>query len=116
MGTLLVNNIQTTGIYKQLDVISMGVPIMGDGPRKYGHVKMENHVNPWVALKAPSPGIQGRRRKFRSQTSDNMERWKSRGGKSQGGEDKRWRRSKRQREDAGGRKGRKVAIHCVSFQ
>ena len=27
------------------------------------------------------------RRKFRSQTSDNMERWKSRGGKSQGGED-----------------------------
>ena len=28
------------------------------------------------------------RRKFRSQTSDNMERWKSRGGKSQGGEEK----------------------------
>ena len=26
-----------------------------------------------------------------------MERWKSRGGKSQGGEDKRWRRSKRQK-------------------
>ena len=26
------------------------------------------------------------RRKFRSQTSDNMQRWKSRGGKSQGGE------------------------------
>ena len=27
-----------------------------------------------------------RRRKFRSQTSDNMQRWKSRGGKSQDGE------------------------------
>ena len=26
------------------------------------------------------------RRKFRNQTSDNMQRWKSRGGKSQGGE------------------------------
>ena len=38
------------------------------------------------------------RRKFRSQTSDNMQRWKSRGGKSQRGEvkkweDKRWRKS-----------------------
>ena len=37
------------------------------------------------------------RRKFRSQTFDNMERWKSRGGKGQGGEDKRWRRSKREK-------------------
>ena len=30
------------------------------------------------------------RRKFRSQTSDNMQRWKSRGGKSQDGEVKKW--------------------------
>ena len=30
------------------------------------------------------------RRKFRSQTSDNMDRWKSRGGKSQRGEAKKW--------------------------
>ena len=37
------------------------------------------------------------RRKFKSQTSDNVQRWKSRGGKSQGGEDKRWRRSKREK-------------------
>ena len=42
------------------------------------------------------------RRKFRSQTSDNMQRWKSRGGKSQGGEvkkweDKRWRKSEERR-------------------
>ena len=40
------------------------------------------------------------RRKFRSQTSDNMQRWKSRGGKSQRGEvkkwsNKRWRKSKK---------------------
>ena len=28
------------------------------------------------------------RKQFRSQTSDNMDRWKSRGGKSQGGEEK----------------------------
>ena len=56
------------------------------------------------------------RRKFRSQTSDNRQRWKSRGGKSQRGEvkkweDKRWRSQKK--EDAGARKGREVAIHCV---
>ena len=47
------------------------------------------------------------RRKFRSQTSDNMDRWKSRGGKSQRGEEKKWRSEKRKRakkEDAGARK------------
>ena len=40
----------------------------------------------------PSPFIQHpiNRREFRSQTSDNMQRWKSRGGKSQGGEVKKW--------------------------
>ena len=37
------------------------------------------------------------RRKFRSQTSDNMERWKSRGGKSQGGEEKKWEGHRRER-------------------
>jgi len=31
--------------------------------------------------------IEGYRRKFGSQTSDNMDRWKSRGGKSQRGEE-----------------------------
>ena len=44
----------------------------------------------------------GHRRKFRSQTSDNMQRWKSRGGKSQRGEvkkweDKRWRKPEERR-------------------
>ena len=46
-----------------------------------------------------------------------MERWKSRGGKSQGGEDKEMEKIKegenQKREDAGARKGKKVAIHCV---
>ena len=37
------------------------------------------------------------RRKFRSQTSDNMERWKSRGGKSQGGEVKKGEDQRRER-------------------
>ena len=46
-----------------------------------------------------------------------MQRWRSRGGKSQRGEvkkweDKRWRKSKKKR-DAGARKGREVAIHYV---
>ena len=58
------------------------------------------------------------RRKFRSETSDDMDRWKAQPGRSrarkklgrgesQKGEDKRWRKSKR--EDAGARKGREVA-------
>ena len=34
-------------------------------------------------------------------------------GESQKGEDKRWRKSEVKREDAGARKGRKVAKHCV---
>ena len=38
------------------------------------------------------------RRKFRSQTSDNMDRWKSRGGKSQRGEAKKWEEQRRERE------------------
>ena len=60
------------------------------------------------------------RRKFRSQTSDNMDRWNSRGGKSQRREAKRReeerREEKRQsqkKEDVGARKNRKVAKHCV---
>ena len=55
-------------------------------------------------------------RKLRSQTSDNMDRWKSRGGKSQRGEEKKrqdQRRESEKKEDAGARKGRKVANHCV---
>ena len=60
------------------------------------------------------------RRKFRSQTSNNMDRWKRRGGKSQRREEKRReeeRRSEKRKnankEDAGAWKGSKVAIHCV---
>ena len=58
------------------------------------------------------------RRKFRSQTSDNMDRWKSRGGKSQRREEKRRRkkikkRKSQKKEDPGARKGRKVAKHSV---
>ena len=37
-------------------------------------------------------------RKFRSQTSDNMDRWKSEGGKSQGEEEKKWEDQRRRRE------------------
>ena len=62
-------------------------------------------------------GCKDHRSKFRSQTSDKMDRWKSRGGKSQGGEEKEVRRSKKRKrekkEDASAWKGRKVAIHCV---
>ena len=67
------------------------------------------------------------RRKFRSQTSDNMDRWKSRGGKSQrGGEEerrseKRAREREREREgesdkkeDASARKGTSREKLCFS--
>ena len=59
-------------------------------------------------------------RKFRSQTSGNMDRWKSRGGKSQRREEKKKEEERRsenrksqRKEDAGARKGRKVAKDCV---
>ena len=57
------------------------------------------------------------RRKFRSQTSDNMDRWKSRGGKSQRGEEKKKEDQRRER----GRRQRtqvreKVANSPVFFQ
>ena len=52
------------------------------------------------------------RRKFRSQTSDNMDRWKAEMGRVR--EEKRRRKRKSQKkEDPGARKGRKVAKHYV---
>ena len=57
------------------------------------------------------------RRKFRSQTSDNMDKWKAEVGKVR--EEKRRRkkiskkRKSQKKEDPGARKGRKVARHCV---
>ena len=56
------------------------------------------------------------RRKFRSQTSDNMDRWKSTGGKSQRREEKKredQRRESVRRKKIQVRKDRKVAKHCV---
>ena len=56
------------------------------------------------------------RRTFRSQTSDNIDRWKSRGGKSQRRERQKkedQRRERPKKEDPDARKGRKVAKHCV---
>ena len=61
--------------------------------------------------------IMAYRRKFRSQTSDNMDRWKAEQGR--GREKRKIRREKirrervRKKEDADARKGRKVAKHCV---
>ena len=52
------------------------------------------------------------RRKFRSQTSDNMDRWKAEMGRVR--EEKRRRKRKSQKkEDPGARKSRKVRKHCV---
>ena len=60
------------------------------------------------------------RRKFSSQTFDNMYRWKSKGVKSPGGEDKKWEDQRRERERRKKmhvhEKGRKAAIHCVFFE
>jgi len=56
------------------------------------------------------------RRKFRSQTSDNMDRWKSKGGKSQKRQEKKredQRRERARRKKMQAREGRKNAIHCV---
>ena len=57
--------------------------------------------NSWVVLRVGTHPFQddhqSYRRKFRSQTSDNMQRWKGRGGKSHGGEVKKWEDQRRER-------------------
>ena len=59
-----------------------------------------------------APTIATYRRKFRSQTSDNMDRLKAEQGR--GREKRKIRRKKsKKKEDADARKGRKVAKHCV---
>ena len=71
-----------------------------------------------LAFKIQMPGGAWRysetcyRRKFRSQTSDNMDRWKAEQGR---GREKRkiGRKKSKKKEDADARKGRKVAKHCV---
>ena len=62
-----------------------GSPIYGN-PQIFPLSTFINHHEPY------------NRRKFRSQTSDNMDRWKSRGVKSPGGEDKNWEDQRRERE------------------
>ena len=63
------------------------------------HHDFDTNQSTWSSQKLHSSPD---RRKFRSQTSDNMQRWKGRGGKSQRGEvkkweDKRWRKSEETR-------------------
>ena len=58
------------------------------------------------------PNLSPNRRKFRSQTSDNMDRWKAEQGR--GREKRKIRRKKsKKKEDADAWKGRKVAKQCV---
>ena len=74
---------------------------------------------PWISLESI---WKYHRRKFRSQTSDNMDRWKAEMGRvrekrrveERRAEERRSEKRKSQKkEDAGVRKGRKVAKHCV---
>ena len=79
----------------------------------------------WPAVRKIPPSLQStqyrisitNRRKFRSQTSDNMDRWKAEMGRvreKRRVEERRWQKRKSQKkEDADARKGRKVAKHCV---
>ena len=80
----------------------------------------------WFARFGILPISLHNRTKFRSQTFDKMDRWKSRGGKSQRRERKKeedqrketkkredQRRETEKKEDSGAQKGRKVAKHCV---
>ena len=61
----------------------------------------EKAQNLWIPVSRGFPEIVSAtshsRRKFWSQTSDNLQRWKSRGGKSQGGEVKKWEEQRRER-------------------
>ena len=86
-------------------------------PHRLEQLFRDNHPSAMVKPSMRSMWkIYNYRRKFRSETSDNMESWKaevrrvrelkSRGEKSQ-------KRKDQKKEDADARKGRKVAIHCV---
>ena len=112
--------------------------VVGLDPTPWLKLHFEKPIS-YVTLWEIAESINHGRRKFRGQTSENMNWWKSRGGKSQRGEEKRQeerrsekrreeeRRSEKRREeerrsekrksqkkeDAGARKGRKVAKHCV---
>ena len=55
--------------------------------RYFTGTQWEYHSTVWIDY----------RRKFRSQTADNMDKWKSRGGKSQRGEVKKWEEQRRER-------------------
>ena len=67
-----------------------------DIPHDYCHQIQQNgipndapkHVSFPIPFQVIVPVYSDDRRKFRSRTSDNMDRWKSRGGKSQRGEAK----------------------------
>ena len=81
------------------------------------------HIGSMVCLGPEMRVILDNRRKFRSQTSDNMDRWKAEMGRvreKRTVEERRIeerkkseKRKSQKKEDAGARKGRKVAKHCV---
>ena len=72
------------------------------------YIPMYPYRYPIICLSLP----EGNLRKFRSQTSDNMDRWKAEQGRSREKREDQKRKSKK-KEDADARKGRKVAKHCV---
>ena len=81
--------------------------------RNPGHVVFTINISYWVCYM----NTYSHRRKFRSQTSDNMGRWKAGMGrvreKRRVEERRSEKRQSQKKEDAGARKGRKVAQHCV---
>ena len=79
-------------------------------PYIYIYISPSIYISISIYIDVPHMHMYIYRRKFRSETSDNMHSWKSRGGKSH--RRKEVRRSEK-KEDAGARTGRKVAIHCV---
>ena len=74
--------------------------------RVYIYIPIHSYMHSYIYIY-----VKYKRRKFRSQTSDNMDR----GGESQRREEERRseKRKSQRKEDAGARKGRKVATHCV---
>ena len=89
------------------------VSVSLEWPTSYPHV---SHWTQGIILRL-FIAIRDNRRKFRSQTSDNMDRWKAETGrvreKRRVEERRSEKRKSQKKEDAGARKGRKVAKHCV---
>ena len=102
-------------VYHKHDTLRIATYDYGSTPWYPRYLKVPGS---WTVIIPPlAVIIYNNRRKFRSQTSDNMDRWKAELGRGRGKrrveESRSEKRRSQKKEDADARRGRKVAKHCV---